>query len=142
MKPNINWLFLSIIIFCPFFGHSADLQVHISGLADNQGDVHIALYNKDSIFPSSHRVYRQHQALISERQTLSVFKQLQPGYYAIATYHDQNNNDKFDQNFFGIPLEDFGFSNHASALFGPPNFEDAKFLIKDTDLTIKINLNP
>ena len=142
MKPNINWLFLSIIIFCPFFGHSADLKVHISGLADNQGDVHIALYNKDSIFPSSHRVYRQHQALISKRQTLSVFKQLQPGYYAIATYHDQNNNDRFDQNFFGIPLEDFGFSNNASALFGPPNFEDAKFLIKDTDLTIKINLNP
>jgi uncharacterized protein (DUF2141 family) len=37
-----------------------------------------------------------------------------------------------DNNFFGIPKEQYGFSNNARALFGPPNFEDASFVLNGT----------
>jgi uncharacterized protein (DUF2141 family) len=32
-----------------------------------------------------------------------------------------------DFNFLGMPLEGYGFSNDASAPFGPPSFDDAAF---------------
>ena len=36
-------------------------------------------------------------------------------------------NEKLDTNFFGIPKEQFGFSNNAKGRFGPPSFESASF---------------
>jgi uncharacterized protein (DUF2141 family) len=37
-----------------------------------------------------------------------------------------------DNNFFGIPKEQYGFSNNARALFGLPNFADASFVLNGT----------
>ena len=34
-----------------------------------------------------------------------------------------------DNNFFAVPEEQFGFSDNASALFGPADFEDAAFVL-------------
>ena len=44
--------------------------------------------------------------------------------------------DDFDTNFLGIPTENYGFSNNARGLFGPPNWEDAKFKFNQSDLVI------
>jgi len=35
-----------------------------------------------------------------------------PGTYAIACYHDENDNGKLDTNFLGIPKEGTGASNY------------------------------
>ncbi len=34
-----------------------------------------------------------------------------------------------DKNFLGIPKEKYGFSNNAKGKLGPPDYEDAKFII-------------
>ncbi len=39
-----------------------------------------------------------------------------------------------------MPKESFGASNDAKGSFGPPDFEDAKFLINKSQLSIKINM--
>ena len=60
--------------------------------------------------------------------------------YAIAVYHDENDNDSFDQGFLGIPLEDYAFSNNAAVFLGPPSFDDAAFILSTpTHLNIQIN---
>jgi uncharacterized protein (DUF2141 family) len=46
-----------------------------------------------------------------------------------------------NSNFLGIPTEDYGFSNNASGTFGPADYDDAKFLIDQTEMTIKISVN-
>ncbi len=56
-----------------------------------------------------------------------TFDHLSIGEYAITIMHDENNNNKLDSNFIGIPKEGTGFSNDASALFGPPSWGKAKF---------------
>ena len=43
--------------------------------------------------------------------------------------------------FFGIPTEDYGFSNNAKASFGPPDYQDAKFLFNRKALTIEISVD-
>ena len=37
----------------------------------------------------------------------------------------------------GMPLEDYGATNNVMN-YGPPRFEDAKFELKDKDLTFEI----
>ena len=60
--------------------------------------------------------------------------------YAIAVYHDENENDSFDQGFLGIPLEDYAFSNNAKVFLGPPIFDDAAFILNaPAHLNIRIN---
>ena len=50
-------------------------------------------------------------------------------------------NHDFDQGIFGIPLEDYGFSNDARVFFGPPSFDDAAFELLEpkTKITIRPN---
>jgi uncharacterized protein (DUF2141 family) len=56
---------------------------------------------------------------------------LPPGRYALAVYHDMNDNWKLDKNFVGYPKEPFGFSNNYRPVFSGPNFEDCAFEIKE-----------
>ena len=44
-----------------------------------------------------------------------------------------------DRNLFGVPKEQFGFSNNAKGNFGPPSFEDASFTVSN-DMKIEIDL--
>jgi uncharacterized protein (DUF2141 family) len=39
--------------------------------------------------------------------------ELLEGEYAISLYHDVNGNNKLDTGLYGIPVEGYGFSNHA-----------------------------
>jgi uncharacterized protein (DUF2141 family) len=67
------------------------------------------------------------------------FKKLfiQQGEYAIALYHDKNNNAVCDSNFFGIPTEGFGFSNNVRPFLSAPSFRKAKInLVEDTTIFI------
>lgn len=49
------------------------------------------------------------------------------GEYALASYHDLDQNAKMNT-FLGIPSEPFAFSNNAKGFFGtPPKYEKAKF---------------
>ena len=45
-----------------------------------------------------------------------IITDLKESFYAIAIYHDQNSNNKFDT-FLSIPQEKFGFSNDAKKFF-------------------------
>ena len=64
---------------------------------------------------------------------------LNKGIYALKIYIDKNYNNKFDFNIFGLPKEQYGFSNNAMNLFGPPNFKKALFKL-NANKKVKINL--
>jgi uncharacterized protein (DUF2141 family) len=68
-----------------------------------------------------------------------VLSDLEAGSYSFSVIHDENNNDKLDTNFLGIPKEGFGFSNNPLVLFGPPSFDKTKVEVnKDTEIVIKM----
>lgn len=118
---------------------SAELSVTITDLRSQEGDVHIAIYDNPAGFPKGDGMREEIQSPVNNGRALAIFKGLAPGQYAIATFHDENDNDEFDQGFLGIPLEDFAFSSGAKAFFGPPSFKDAAFSLNvDTSLTISL----
>lgn len=120
---------------------AATLSVEIVGVAGDAGDVHVALYNDPDGFPKSRGMLVETEVPIKDGIARATFSDLSPGAYAIAVYHDENSNNKFDQGLFGIPLEDFGFSNDATVFLSAPSFEDAAFDVPVNGTQIRIHMN-
>jgi UDP:flavonoid glycosyltransferase YjiC (YdhE family)/uncharacterized protein (DUF2141 family) len=59
-----------------------------------------------------------------------VFSGVAPDVYGISAFHDENDNTRLDTNFLGIPSESWCTSRDAKAFFGPPSFDDSKFLYR------------
>lgn len=114
------------------------LTIRVKGLKNDKGQVGVALFASAASFPRSERAFRGQTARIEGGRAVVHFGPLDPGTYAVAVLHDENENGKMDFNFLGMPLEGYGFSNDASALFGPPSFEKAAFrlLARSSALTI------
>lgn len=119
---------------------AADLTVHVTGLANSDGDVHVAVYDDPAGFPTSDGMRAQTYVGIENARAVVVFRGLEPGRYAVAAYHDENGNHEFDQIIFGIPVEDYGFSNDAPVFFGPPSFDAAAFDVAEPATAITVNM--
>ncbi len=92
------------------------LTIEISGMKSNKGTVLVALYkNKEDFLKKQ---FRGDVAKIKNKKAITVFKNLVPGIYAVSLFHDENNNQKMDTNFFGIPKEPYGTSNDAKGFMG------------------------
>ena len=62
------------------------------------------------------------------------------GTYAIAVYHDLNEDGKMNTvPFVRLPLEPYGFSNDARGQFGAPSFRDAAFEV-DGDTSVEMDV--
>lgn len=69
-----------------------------------------------------------------------TFPGLTPGRYALATYHDENDNGKLDRTWIGWPEEGLGFSNGAWINLGPPSFHAAAVELAPGSQSIAIPL--
>ena len=114
-----------------------DLTIEFSGARSVRGTVSAALY-ADAAQWLKLPVAAERVAAAGERVVI-VFRNLAPGSYAIAAFHDENGNGKMDANVVGIPTEAFGFSREARGAFGPPKWDAATFELR-TDLTLKVVL--
>lgn len=104
-----------------------NLIVRINNFDSAEGEVRIALNNSDENYNEG-EPFRAAAAKIVDGKTEYIFVNIPFGDYAVKCYHDENSNRKMDSNFLGIPTEAYGFSNNARGSFGPPDYEDAKFL--------------
>lgn len=113
-----------------------DLTVEVLGARSDQGTVDGALYADVASWLKN--------ALQGERQpagakTVLVYRNLQPGTYALSLFHDENGNGKLDSNVAGIPTERYGFSRDARGHMAAPSFADAAVeLHGDTTITVHL----
>lgn len=141
MMQMIRAALLSMLAVAAWPAAAADLAIHVTGLRSGAGDVHYGVYADPRNFPKPEgRVAKGFVKARAGGVTIMV-RGLSPGTYAVVVYHDENGNGAFDQWFLGIPLEDYGFSNDASAFLGPPSFADAAFRIGAVGRRITIRLD-
>ncbi len=115
------------------------IRVEIRGVENEDGQVFIGLFNNNEGFPDKGREYKGMFVKAETGTVHHTFTEIPSGDYAIAIFHDSNTNGKLDKNFLGIPKEGYGFSSNATATFGAPSFEKAKFQVTDT-YTAKIQM--
>jgi len=134
-------LLLALGVFTPALSQSYLIKVLITGLRSDKGKLYLSIYSSEKGYPKEpSAAYRLAFSDIRNGKSIVLLAGIPRGTYAIACYHDENDNGKLDTNFLGIPKEGTGASNDARGSLGPPKFKDAKFqLSSDTSLTIKIN---
>lgn len=93
------------------------------------------------IFPKCRKDPNSHRTVVPAGETVSfTFTDVEPGSYAIALLHDENDNGKADRALGMMPKEGFGFSRDAKVRMGPPKFDDAVFEFDGTDAQLTIRM--
>ena len=69
------------------------------------------------------------------------FEGLAAGEYAVAMYHDENNDTQFNKGIFGIPKEGYGVSNNVVHKLRAPNFEEARFQLTTGTKEVRIRVH-
>lgn len=133
LKFIIAFLLVTSVVFSQN-GDSKTVTVQIENIKNTKGQLVVGLYSNQKVFKNT----TKGEIINIEGKVATVlFKNVSLGIYAISLFHDENNNEKLDTNFMGIPKESFACSNNATGFMGPPKWEDAKFEVKD-NLTVKI----
>lgn len=114
----------------------AKLYLEVKGIDKIKGKIMVAVYSDSENFPKTGKSYKNYSFSVSSKTMTLTLDGLNEGKpYAIAVYHDENDNEKLDENMFGMPTEKYGFSNNAREMFSAPSFESAKVVVKDNKKT-------
>lgn len=121
-------LFLFIMLSSFYHPAETGIKVTITNLRNNKGHVLISLFKEGVGYPDKpDKAFRKTKLAISDHKTAVLFTDLPSGNYAIAILHDENDDQKMNTNFFGLPKEGYGFSNNVMGTFGPPSHSKASF---------------
>ncbi|MBN3921794.1 DUF2141 domain-containing protein [Nostoc sp. NMS4] len=132
---NLGWSFSAKASF------NGKLTVEIDGLKNKEGEVCASLFASSEGFPSDRdRVLQKQCTKITDNPFEITFNNLKAGSYAVAVFHDQNNDRTLNRNILGIPSEGFGFSSNPEIRTSAPKFSEAAFLVAGPDTNIHIQL--
>ncbi|OQX59131.1 MAG: hypothetical protein B5M52_04095 [Helicobacteraceae bacterium 4484_230] len=133
--------YLNFAILSGALAYGWSLNITVSGVQVDPGsNIGIGLFRPDDPYPTIGKEYRGVYLLADSPEVTCSFKNIEDGIYAVSVYHDKNGNRLLDENFFGIPLEGYGFSNNARGIFSAPSFEEASLTV-DGDTSITVNLH-
>ncbi|MGL5871880.1 MAG: DUF2141 domain-containing protein [Xenococcaceae cyanobacterium] len=117
------------------------ITVQIDGLKEAKGQICFSLFASSKGFPDSSGNALQAQCiLVAERSPRLTIENLNVGNYALAVFHDANQDGKLNRNFLGIPSEGFGFSQNPVIQTGPPKFQESAVLITGTKTNLQVQL--
>ena len=136
MIPMVS-LQLSALVASSAVGSPAGtLQVRVTGLASDRGAVRVALFDSEASFT---RDARDAAVLeIQGGQARWTVRDLPPGRYAVAAFHDEDGDGDMDRGLFGIPREPYGFSRGARGRFGAPSWDDASVRVGTGTTTTRV----
>jgi uncharacterized protein (DUF2141 family) len=115
--------------------------VVVVGFEHSEGTARVALSNTEEDWEKRGEAFRGLTSEIIGDSASVTFENIPFGKYGIKIHHDEDDDQEFDTNFLGIPSENYGFSNNASGLFGPADWEDAKFTFESDNQIHEIDLN-
>jgi uncharacterized protein (DUF2141 family) len=117
------------------------LNVVVEGVRNSTGLIAVTLYaDNKSKFLVHHGSLYVGRVDAMEGATHACIFVPEPGVYALAIYHDENANTKFDRSWIGLPKEGFGFSNNPGTLAGLPSFRSVRLNLPGNGLTSRIQM--
>ena len=116
------------------------LLVTVTGARPVAGNVTVTLYGDN---PAAFLAHRGSIAIarvpLASSQAEACFSLSAPGAYAVAVYHDANDNHHFDRTLLGLPAEGYGFSNNVAPLI-LPSYASVRIAVPAGESRIAIRL--
>ena len=112
-----------------------DIKIVIEGVRSGKGKIVLAVFKDQEGFKNKKPIKR----LVlnkSEFEGNEIILSLDTGIYGISVLDDENDNNKMDYNFIGMPKEGFGFSNYYHKGLSKPHFDKFKFEIKNKSVEL------
>lgn len=135
-----NTLFAILFFFVAFSAHAADvgkIEVIMTGMKNDSGVVRLALVkNADDFKNDDAEPFMGASVKIEAGSAKYVFKDVPFGEYGVKCFHDENGSGKLDYGLFGIPKEEYGFSNNARS----KDFSKAKFYLATPEVEMNVHL--
>lgn len=128
MKCLFCFVFSSLF----FASSETSITIEITNIKHPKGTLRLGVFRAGNTFGSTYTKPDFGQMVaVTGKGIERTEMNLPPGRYALALYHDMNDNWKLDKNFVGYPKEPYGFSNNYRPVFSGPNFEDCAFEVKE-----------
>jgi uncharacterized protein (DUF2141 family) len=124
-------------------GHPGPLRLYVTveNVRASAGLIAVTLYADDSSRFLARRgsLYVGRMPARAGTTRVCIFLP-RPGTYALAVYHDEDGNRRFNRSGIGLPAEGYGFSNNAPALFGLPSFSRVRMAVPRDRMGTNIRL--
>ncbi|WP_425638171.1 DUF2141 domain-containing protein [Algoriphagus yeomjeoni] len=100
------------------------IELVISETSSDQGVIQLLIFDQEKGWPESlDDAWKIVSLSIVNGSSKKTFTEVPAGKYAIIVFHDHDENGQIRKNKIGYPVDNFGFSNNPSLLFGVPSFE-------------------
>ncbi|MFN3194491.1 MAG: DUF2141 domain-containing protein [Chlorobiota bacterium] len=133
-------LIIALVIFSFNIGLAHKLTVEIVGDEDTEGTYYVAMWDNEDEFLDNDKHKISKSAQTKGGKVTVEIDDVDSGWWAIAVLLDENGNKDMDYNMFGVPQENFGFSNNPTVVLSEPDFRECKFYM-DGDKTISIEVD-
>jgi len=120
--------------------HGMWLNVIAEGLRNSDGKLVVTVYpdsKRDFLAANGELNVGKVNAHTGETQACVFIPEA--GVYAIAVYHDEDGDGKFDRN--PLPTEGYGFSNNPPTFFSLPKFQATRVSVPRNNMTVRIKMN-
>lgn len=132
----MTYLFASLLYLGSFFSpqSSGTLVLTFTNIKEAKGQLMVALNDTKGEMVEGYVVP------VTKTGTVTyTIKNIKPGDYTLAVFHDINKDEILNTNMVGIPKEPYAFSNNARGTFGPPSLTDQTFTV-DGEVKMSIEL--
>ncbi len=117
------------------------ILVTVTGARRVAGNITFTLYGDHASAFLAHRgSIALDRVMLTGTAASTCFAVSRPGVYAVAVYHDENDNHHFDRSLIGLPVEGYGFSRNATIFLAPPSFAAVRFDVGPAATKITIAL--
>ncbi len=116
------------------------LRVHATGFRNQKGLAGGQVFTSPDGWPEKNdKAFASDEVPIAGTQATLSFH-LPPGVYGVVVLHDENEDQKLDRNFLGVPTEGFGFANNPPVSLTAPPFHAATVNVTCpvTDINVKL----
>jgi uncharacterized protein (DUF2141 family) len=132
--------------FLLFFGSSftppdnGSLIIDIQNINGGTGIIWIGIYDSaDNYLVKEKAILKEVKINAAGPKKIQI-EDLPYGNYAVALFHDLNENGEMDRDWLGIPSEPFAFSGQPTSRFRLPRFEEVKFTFSPGSATLTTHL--
>jgi uncharacterized protein (DUF2141 family) len=119
---------------------AAEVTVVVDQVHSADGKVYVTLWGSKETWLDDQKSLQNIGEPAAVGAVTFVLHDVAPGRYAIATFHDENDNGEMDFNFIGYPTEGYAFSRDIRPFLSAPSFESCAFDVGIDDLSLTIHM--
>ena len=110
---------------------TATLLLRVENIRSDHGSLWVGVYTSEEDFLDRERARLLRVPVTATGSTRVAVDDLTPGArYAIAVFHDENDNGELDTNFLGLPAEPYALSRPLRSWFRRPRFDEMSFVFR------------